>query len=279
MTDAYLFHKREDGRMDRYNISPDVALLLKTAMYWTRCLTEDKTAYRYVSARTNTAQKNGSAPQFDFIEASGLYSAILTDQNHLRNTLNELSQTGVPRWVSFKAVRYALRNEIAAQIIPNFCDYENTRFERFHPEALKGIMDMDERTTEDPVVYRLQCGSGSPLHYDVTKKAEAVIRGAMYWSHCLMLDTREYEAAKGNRAARGNESRYTEADLNELKHIIDNEQDTLYDLMSQMEELHVPNWVGNGAMQWAKDHDLREHYMQGFFTTSQYAVREKEEER
>ena len=49
----------------------------------------------------------------------------------------------------------------------------------------------------------------------------------------------------------------------------------LIDFMKKMEEQGVPNWVGNGAMEWARNNDLRQHSTREFFEKSVYARNDK----
>lgn len=110
--------------------------------------------------------------------------------------------------------------------------------------------------------YTLYCGK---LEYEVTPEVQKVLEGAMYWSHCEKLDTAEL------RIAEKPDSKYTPKEIAELRRSVEQAQLTIRDRMDEMEKLGVPNWVGNGALAFGKDNDLRDHYMSEFFEKSKYS--------
>ena len=112
--------------------------------------------------------------------------------------------------------------------------------------------------------YTLHCGQ---LSYEVTPQVQKVLEGVMYWVHCEKLDSAEL------RQAEKPDSGYTQEEVAKLRHDVEQCSETIRDRMNEMEKLGVPNWVGNGAMAWAKDNDLRSHYMSEFFEKSRYAQR------
>lgn len=110
--------------------------------------------------------------------------------------------------------------------------------------------------------YTLYCGK---LEYEVTPEVQKVLEGAMYWSHCEKLDSAEL------RIAEKPDSKYTPEEIAELRHSVEQAQLTIRDRMDEMEKLGVPNWVGNGALAFGKDNDLRDHYMSEFFEKGKYS--------
>ena len=93
--------------------------------------------------------------------------------------------------------------------------------------------------------YKLHCGQ---LDYEVTPEAKKAIDGLMYWTH-----VKELESKSGN------------------VHAFNKANQSVADMMNSCEKLGVPNWVGNGAMQFAKDNDLRNHYLSEFYEKSIYS--------
>lgn len=93
--------------------------------------------------------------------------------------------------------------------------------------------------------YKLHCGR---LDYEVTSEVKKAIDGLMYWTH-----VKELEAKSGNVHA------FNESNRN------------VSDMMNYCEKLGVPNWVGNGAMQFARENDLKEHYLSEFYEKSVYS--------
>lgn len=110
--------------------------------------------------------------------------------------------------------------------------------------------------------YTLYCGK---LEYEVTPEVQKVLEGAMYWSHCEKLDSAEL------RIAEKPDSKYTPDEIAELRRSVEQAQFAVRDRMNEMEKLGVPNWVGNGALAFGKDNDLRVHYMSEFFEKSKYS--------
>ena len=93
--------------------------------------------------------------------------------------------------------------------------------------------------------YKLHCGH---LDYEVTSEAKKAIDGLMYWTH-----VKELESVSGNI------------------HALNDANKSIADMMKACERLGVPNWVGNGAMQFARDNDLRKHYLSEFYEKSVYS--------
>lgn len=121
----------------------------------------------------------------------------------------------------------------------------------------------------------LYCGE---MSYEVTPKAEKAIEGVMYWTHCEKLDSaelREAEKAFKKHEQTGEYCKYTQEEINQLRHEVEQEHLSIGDMMNAMEKEGVPNWVGNGAMEWARNHDLREHHMSDFFEKSAYAKKQE----
>lgn len=94
-------------------------------------------------------------------------------------------------------------------------------------------------------IYKLHCGQ---LDYEVTPEAKKAIDGLMYWTHVKELES------NGNDV-----------------HSLNSAKSNLIDMMNACERLGVPNWVGNGAMQFARDNDLRNHYLSEFYEKSIYS--------
>lgn len=117
----------------------------------------------------------------------------------------------------------------------------------------------------------LYCGK---FTYEVTPEVQKVLEGVMYWTHCEKLDSQELQGAEKHIRKcekEGKTPKYTEEEINNLRHDVEEARTTLRDLMQKMDQLDVPNWVGNGAMHWAETHDLRNHYLSDFFDKSKYA--------
>lgn len=87
----------------------------------------------------------------------------------------------------------------------------------------------------------------------------------MYWVHCEKLAAAELSGAEKSGSG------YTPEEIAGLRHDLQGARDSLRDIMQKMDAENVPNWVGNGAMHWARSNDLRVHYMREFFETSIYA--------
>ena len=109
--------------------------------------------------------------------------------------------------------------------------------------------------------YVLHCGK---LQYEVTPEVQKTLEGVMYWTHCEKLDRQEL-------AWKEKDERFGADVIAQLRHDIKQAHLTIGDLMTKMEEQGVPNWVGNGAMEWARNNDLREHSSKEFFEKSVYA--------
>lgn len=123
--------------------------------------------------------------------------------------------------------------------------------------------------------YVLHCGE---LKYEITPEVQKTLEAVMYWEHCLRLDSAELQGAEKNKRESEREDRkpaYTEEEINELRHAVEQERLSCGDFMKKMEEQGVPNWVGNGAMEWARNNDLRQHSTREFFEKSVYARNDK----
>lgn len=103
------------------------------------------------------------------------------------------------------------------------------------------------------------------LQYEVTPEVQKVLEGAMYWSHCQKLDTQELHIAEKEGSG------YTEEEIKKLRFDVEGCDVTIRDIMNKMDELNVPNWVGNGALAFGRDNDLRNHYMSEFFESGKYS--------
>lgn len=126
--------------------------------------------------------------------------------------------------------------------------------------------------------YVLHCGK---LSYEVTSEVEETLKGAMYWEHCLKLDTIELKNAE--KAVEAIEkgintsgfTRYTKEDVDELRNAVKEDDLSIKDMMNEMEKQGVPNWVGNAALEFGRKNDLRVVYFSDFFEKSPYAVKEQ----
>lgn len=148
-----------------------------------------------------------------------------------------------------------------------FSEGDFDSFDKADTEAIRlsntknnGFTYNTDRNTR--VLHTLHCGS---LSYDVTPEAKKAIEGLMYWTHCIKLDESELASYVGELSKEEN------AALTELNANLKDEKASVKDMMDECEKQGVPNWVGNGAMQFARDNDLRGHYMNEFFEKSQYA--------
>lgn len=122
--------------------------------------------------------------------------------------------------------------------------------------------------------YMLYCGDKK---YEVTPETQKTLEGIMYWSHCENLDSTELRAAeqqKRDSEREGHKPAYTDAEIAELQYAVKGEKESVRDFMKKMDEQHIPNWVGNGAMEWARNNDLREHCFKEFFEKSVYAKKQ-----
>ncbi len=124
--------------------------------------------------------------------------------------------------------------------------------------------------------YHLKCGE---LSYEVTPEVQKTLEGVMYWCHCEKLDSAELRAAEKDRKERGEKSAYSDEEIQNLKHEVEQEHLSIGDFMDKMNEQDVPSWVGNGAMDWVLNHDLRKHSFQEFFENSVYAEKQESLER
>ena len=119
--------------------------------------------------------------------------------------------------------------------------------------------------------YVLHCGS---LQYEVKPEVRKTLEAVMYWEHCLRLDKAELQGAEKNKREcerDGGKPAYSDEEIAELRHAVEQERLSCGDFMTKMEEQGVPNWVGNGAMEWARNNDLRQHNFREFFENSIYA--------
>lgn len=95
---------------------------------------------------------------------------------------------------------------------------------------------------------KLYCGK---LEYEYFNyEIEKAIKGLIFWSYILTKERKESSPDE---------------------EIIQTAEITLKDLMEDCEKLKIPNWVGNGAMQFGRDNDLRSVYIMDFFTKSKYS--------
>lgn len=108
----------------------------------------------------------------------------------------------------------------------------------------------------------LCCGEHT---YEVTPEAKKAIESAIYWTHCERLDRQELQSAKLP------DSSYSAEAIADLENTVEQERLTLSDAMKAMEKAGVPNWVGNGAMEWARNNNLKEHHIEDFFEKSDYS--------
>lgn len=102
--------------------------------------------------------------------------------------------------------------------------------------------------------YNLYCGHCS---YGITPEVNKALEGLMYWTY---------------------EERMERASKNPDKKYLDNADLSIRQMMNRCEELGVPNWVGNGAIEFARDNDLKAHYMSEFFTKSAYAEKKEKKQ-
>ncbi len=124
--------------------------------------------------------------------------------------------------------------------------------------------------------YVLHCGE---LQYEVTPDVEKTLKGVMYWTSCESLDRAELHEAEVNKRERekiGRIPAYTDFEIEYLRNAVRDEELSVRDFMSKMEKQCVPNWVGNAAMEWARNNDLRQHDFREFFEGSVYAKKSKE---
>ncbi len=145
----------------------------------------------------------------------------------------------------------------------------------FSPMALNSVFTAEDKESflkmhrEDDTNYTLYNGT---MKYGVTEKVQKVLEGIMYFEHCKRIDSAELARAEGVDRAK-----YTDAERQELQHAVNEEEASILDKMEQMEKLGVPNWVGNGAMQFGRENDLRVHYMSEFFERGKYSEKANQE--
>lgn len=116
---------------------------------------------------------------------------------------------------------------------------------------------------ETQVKYTLYCGK---LKYDVTNKVFEVLRGVMHWA-----DVEETTLKELNNAIRTGKDQATIA---ELEYEVSESRKSLRDYMDKMNELNVPNWVGNGCIEFGKTKREKELYFSDFFTKGKYSKKE-----
>lgn len=124
--------------------------------------------------------------------------------------------------------------------------------------------------------------------YGLTNSQCKALEGAIYWSHCERLDNIEVDRLQEQVTELAykhqtdmipnNEASYIKQRLQQARDTVKEDELSLRDCMTKMQdEFKIPNWIGNAAIQWAKENDLRIHYMSDFFTKSKYAVTEKQQ--
>lgn len=113
------------------------------------------------------------------------------------------------------------------------------------------------------VKYTLYCGK---FKYDVTNEVFEVLRGVMHWA-----DVEETTLKQLNDAVRTGKDQEI---ITNLKYELSESQKSLRDYMDKMDELNVPNWVGNGCIEFGKTKREKELYFSDFFTKGKYSKRE-----
>lgn len=123
--------------------------------------------------------------------------------------------------------------------------------------------------------YMLHCGE---LKYEVTPEVQKTLEAVMYWTHCEKLDRTELQGAekdKRDAEREGGKPAYSDEEIAQLQNAVHEEELSVREFMEKMDKQNVPNWVGNGAMEWARNNDLREHSVREFFENSRYAEKAK----
>ena len=286
MENCYLLHQQRNGHVARFAITLDEALLLKPIMYWTQCLQEDKKKFRYILANVRSTAQEHISSRFTIDDVMAMKATLVSDRIHLQEAWSRFYHARIPHWVGVKAARWAMRNELGTHCIERFCSAANERFSRLHEAILRRRERLQPKHNESNgdlsgVVYRLKCERGArpALQYAVTRQAEATLRGLIYWIYSVKINRQEYRLGVEDRRQRGSMSLYTDEKLLEIKQRIERAHEAVCDHMAQMATLKIPNWVGNGAIQWAKNLDLHANSIGGFFTLSRYAMRNSEVER
>lgn len=109
--------------------------------------------------------------------------------------------------------------------------------------------------------------------FAVDNAAKRALEAVIYHTHCEKLDSAELESAEADIEAKGEKSKYTWKDIKELRESVAEDYRTIGDWMKTMESLNIPNWLGNAALDWGREHDLRDESLKDFFTKSIYAFK------
>ncbi len=184
---------------------------------------------------------------YNALEGLMLWKLIEKNSIEVRDTVihnvdcytKECERLFIPEWVMNKAL----------QLVEERTGHKAVTMEELYKCFEKGKAMKDNET----VKHTLYCGK---LRYDVTPASKSALEGLIYWTHVLKLERAEKEP---------NEYAIKEADL------------SIKDMMNECEALGVPNWVGNGAIQYGETHDLRSVYIHDFFTKSQYSEKAHKE--
>ena len=98
------------------------------------------------------------------------------------------------------------------------------------------------------------------LEYDIYGRVERILISLVYWSAEEYLCRQEMEIA--NRRNSG----YTDAEKLEVFHAHQKANNSVHGLMDDMEFYGVPNWVGNAALFWHRNHDLKFESINDFWS-------------
>lgn len=134
-------------------------------------------------------------------------------------------------------------------------------------DTFTGEREKVQPVSKEKSVYTLYNGK---MKYEVTPSVQRVLESVAYWNHCERLDRAELrEAEKPN-------SGYSIEEINRLSNDVKECELSIRDRMNEMERLGVPNWVGNAAMAFGRENDLRVHYMSEFFEKGKYSKAEND---
>ena len=98
------------------------------------------------------------------------------------------------------------------------------------------------------------------LKYDVYGRVERILISVIYWS------AEEYLCREEQRIANRKDSRYTDAEKLKVWHCVQQAEQSVKGLMEDMEYYGVPNWVGNAALHWHYNHDLKRESIDDFWS-------------
>lgn len=107
--------------------------------------------------------------------------------------------------------------------------------------------------------------------FAVDNAPKRVLEAVIFHTHLEKLESAKLRGVEADIEAKGEKSKYTEENIKKLRDSIAEESRTIGDLMKEMESLNIPNWLGNAALAWGREHDLRDEYLKEFFTKSIYA--------